>query len=212
MKIIKPSFEILDTINAPLIIATIEKIARVCYKSEDRITANSGIKFVQNLISKGHEAMLEHVSISVKFICDRGVSHEIVRHRIGSYAMQSSRYCNYSKDKFGKEITVIEPFFFRDDDVLYNAWKSLCEDAEKTYMFMLSNGATPEQARSVLPHSVKTEIVCTYNLREWRHFLKLRTARNAHPQMRELITPLLDEFKQLIPVIFDDIIVENTEF
>ena len=212
MKIIKPSFIILTPIDGIEILKTIESFARVCYKSESNITETSCTTFVRNLIKRGHEAMLEHVSISVKLICDRGVSHEIVRHRIASYAQESTRYNCYAKDKFGKQITVIEPFFFVGDDVLYSAWAESCEKAEEKYMFMLENGATPEQARSVLPHSAKTEIICTYNLREWRHFLKLRTARNAHPQMRELVTPLLDKFKELIPIIFDDIIIVNTEF
>lgn len=205
MKIIKPSIELIDRINGKEILEKIERIGRVCYKSEDSITDGSAECFVKNLIQRGHESVLEHVSVTVKVICDRGVSHEIVRHRIASYTQESTRYCNYSKGKFDGEIAVIEPCFWKEGTYPYNSWKMAMEIAEKTYLSLLESGATPEEARSVLPNSLKTEIVVTMNLREWRHFLKLRTAKEAHPQMREIAGMILLEFKDGISVIFDDI-------
>ena len=215
MKIIEPSFEILTKISDGGIeeLKHLEKIGRVCYKSEDKITEDgeSAKKFIGGLISKGHEAMIEHGSISVKFICDRGVSHELVRHRIASFAQESTRYCNYSKDKFGNELTFIVPWFFnrdqRDMDK-FNTWSYSMQQAENVYMKLLDLGATPQEARSVLPNSLKTEITVTANYREWRAIFKLRTAQAAHPQMREIMQPLLDEFKHRIPVLFDDISYE----
>lgn len=219
MKIIKPSYEILTPISDGGVkeLQHIEKIGRVCYKSEDRITddGESAKKFVKMLISNGHEAMIEHSSLSVKFIVDRGVSHELVRHRIASFAQESTRYCNYSKDKFGNEITVILPCFFDtgmgilSNSLVYQEWKSACECAEERYFNLLKMGATPQQARTVLPNSLKTEITVTANYREWRNFFKLRTAEASHPQMREITIPLLKELKTLIPIIFDDIEVED---
>lgn len=217
MKVIKPGYEILTDITGNEL-KLIELAGRTCYKSEDKITDDSAKKFVSNIIKRGHEAMLEHSILSVKFICDRGVSHELVRHRLASFAQESTRYCNYGKNKFGNECTFIEPFFFcwdgtsdRDNDALYNIWLDDCEFSEKTYLRMLELGATPQEARTVLPNSIKTEVVVTMNYREWRHFFKLRAARAtgpAHPQMEEITRPLLEEVKKLIPVVFDDIIVE----
>lgn len=219
MKIIKPSYEILTPISDGGIkeLQHIEKIGRVCYKSEDRITddGESAKKFVKMLISNGHEAMIEHSSLSVKFVVDRGVSHELVRHRIASFAQESTRYCNYSKDKFGNEITVILPCFFDtgmgilSNSLVYQEWKLACECAEERYFNLLKMGATPQQARTVLPNSLKTEITITANYREWRNFFKLRTAEASHPQMREVTIPLLKELKTFIPIIFDDIEVKD---
>lgn len=217
MRIIKPSYEIMTPVNREEILKTIEIAGRTCYKSEDKITEDSASKFVKNLVNRGHEAMIEHVSLTVKFICDRGVSHEIVRHRIANYAQESTRYCNYSQNKFGKEITVIEPFFFSNEkeddigytDIKYFYWKESCEWAEEYYFKLLEKGATPQEARSVLPNSLKTEIVVTMNLRELRHFFRLRTAKTAHPQMREITIPLLEELREKLPEIFGDIVVEE---
>ena len=219
MKIIKPSYEILTPISDGGIkeLQHIEKIGRVCYKSEDRITddGESAKKFVKMLINNGHEAMIEHSSLSVKFVVDRGVSHELVRHRIASFAQESTRYCNYSKDKFGNEITVILPCFFDtgmgilSNSLVYQEWKLACECAEERYFNLLKMGATPQQARTVLPNSLKTEITITANYREWRNFFKLRTAEASHPQMREVTIPLLKELQTLIPIIFDDIEVKD---
>jgi len=207
MKIIKPSYEIMTKINREEILKTLEMAGRTCYKSEDKITEESAGRFVKTLIKSGHEAMIEHFNLTIKFICDRGVTHEIVRHRVASYAQESTRYCNYSQDKFGNEITVIEPYFFanNDDDSNYYYWQESCEWAEEYYFKLLENGATPQEARSVLPNSLKTEIVVTMNMRELRHFLRLRTAKVAHPQIREIAIPLLNELQEKLPEIFGDI-------
>lgn len=206
MRVINAGYEIIIPINRDVILKRIEEIGRVCYKSEDLITPDSASKFVNMLVKRGHLAMIEHCSISVKFICDRGVSHEIVRHRIASYAQESTRYCNYSKDKFNNEITVIKPCFIKPcENIEDTFWYKSCKYAEMSYFDMLDVGYTPQEARSVLPNSLKTEIVVTYNLREWINFFKLRTPSSAHPQMREVAIPLLNEFKTYLPEIFGDI-------
>lgn len=205
MKIIKPWFEILDEINGDDILKKIEKTGRVCYKSEDRITDDSARKFVANILKSGHESVIEHEKISVRIVCDRGVTHEIVRHRIASYSQESTRYCNYSNEKFGKELTLIKPLFWEESSKEYGMWLETMQTIENAYNKLIEAGAEPQQARSILPNSLKTEIVVTMNLREWRHFFKLRTAKRAHPQMREIACALLEEFKQKIPVVFDDI-------
>ena len=152
-----------------------------------------------------HESVIEHFSVSVRFICDRGVTHEMVRHRLASFSQESTRYCNYSKGKFGSQITVIRPCFWKPGEEAYQRWFLACEQAEHYYFYLLNGGAKPQEARSVLPNSLKTEIVMTANLREWKTVFRQRTAPMAHPQMRQLMTPLLAEFKSLIPVIYDGI-------
>lgn len=224
MNIMKSSYEILTSISDGGIeeLKHIERIGRVCYKSEDKISEDgeTAKKFVKMLIDRGHEAMIEHSSLSVKFTVDRGVSHELVRHRIASFAQESTRYVNYSLDKFGNEINVIDiasgieldaKMNGTPDsiiDVILHEWIGAMEDAEKHYMRMIELGATPQIARSVLPNSTKTEITITANYREWRNFFKLRTAQTAHPQMREVTIPLLKELQNRLPIIFDDINME----
>ena len=205
MKIITPYTEILTPLDGQAILQHIELCGRVCYKSEDKITDTSAAKFVAGIIKRGHEAVLEHFDITVKFVCDRGVSHEIVRHRMASYCQESTRYCNYSKDAFGSEITVIRPSFLTEGTPGWQYWKVACRMAEKSYFELLDWGCTPQEARAVLPTCLKTEAVMTANLREWRHFFKLRTAPAAHPQMREVAIPLLHQMRSQVPVIFDDI-------
>ena len=205
MRVIKAGFHILSPVDGQKILKSIEEAGRVCYKSEEKITEDSAEKFVAGIIKRGHEAVLEHEAIRVKFIVDRGVSHEIVRHRLAAYCQESTRYCNYSKGKFGEEITVIEPCFWDKDSDLMKDWRSAMRMAENHYLGLLHQGASPQEARSVLPNSLKTEVVMTANLREWRHFFKLRTAPAAHPQMREVAIALLKEFQKLVPVVFDDI-------
>lgn len=205
MRIIEPCFEILDDVDGNDVLKNIERIGRVCYKSEERITDDSAKKFVTNILKRGHESVIEHEKISVRIVCDRGVTHEIVRHRIASYSQESTRYCNYSNEKFGKELTVIKPLFWEEGSKEYETWLDMMQMIEDTYNNLIEMGAEPQQARSVLPNSLKTEIVVTMNLREWRHFFKLRTAKRAHPQMREVACALLGEFQSKIPIIFDDI-------
>ncbi len=208
MKIIKPNYKIMTKIDREELLKTIEIAGRTCYKSEDKITEDSASKFIKMLIKNGHEAMIEHNSISVKFVYDRGVSHEIVRHRIASFAQESTRYCNYSNDKFGNEITFIKPFFFDENSEEYKVWHSCCGTAEVDYLRLIKLGRSPQEARSVLPNSLKTEIVVTMNLREWRYFFRLRCANAAHPQMREVAVPLFKEMKELLPELFEDIVIK----
>jgi len=203
MKIIEPSYEILKLPNNPL--QLLELAARTCYKSEDRMGPGTDIIMIQKILDNQHESVIEHTSMTVKFICDRGVSHELVRHRLASFSQESTRYCNYTKGKFGNEITVIRPCFWLGNIVQYFEWYKICESCEKGYFHLIQLGAKPQEARSVLPNSLKTEIIMTANLREWRHIFRLRTSRAAHPQMRQLMIPLLAECKTKIPVIFNDI-------
>ncbi len=222
MKISKQSYEILTPISEGGLkeLKLIESIARECYKSNDKITEDgeSAKKLISNLIKSQHFAMIEHgPSLSVKFTTDRGVSHEAVRHRLFSFAQESTRYVNYSKDKFGNEISVIDiapgmaldtKMKNEDADVIgeiYCEWLKAMEDAEKHYMKMIELGATPQIARSVLPNSTKTTITITGNYREWRHFFELRCDKAAHPQIREIAIPLLKELRTKLPIIFDDI-------
>lgn len=210
---VRASYEILSPIDGQEILRSIEQIGRVCYKSEDKIAEDSAQRFVGSIVKRGHLSVIEHLSISVRFICDRGVSHEIVRHRLASYSQESSRYCDYNK----KGVVFIIPCwseispgqiewgtmpiqYMTPAEVL---WMRSMLDAELIYQGLRGMDWKPEQARSVLPNSLKTELVVTANLREWRHILFLRTAPAAHPQMKELMIPLLAEFKQRIPVMFD---------
>jgi len=204
METVKPSFVIEDEIDGERLLKNIERYARVCYKSEGKITADSYKGLISRLMKSEHESVIEHEKVTVRFICDRGVSHEIVRHRIGSYSQESTRYCNYSR----KGLRVIEPSFFLgpENEEKYKVWLSAMEACEKAYNDLIAMGAKPQEARAVLPMSTKTEIVVTYNLRQWRHFFKMRCSSHAHPQMRELALALLEEFKKRIPVIFDDLI------
>lgn len=313
MKVIQPSVQILPYLDGKEILKHLEKCGRVCYKSEDKISDISSEKFLQGIIKRGHEAVLEHASfifkvsynvykdiidkvnfvesyyfkkmylrftdfdgyivsgnvrawrdffrfvgvsiymkdfieansilfpefknysqssfnwdewsikqisvndlvsdcqrlvhedVSVMFVCDRGISHEIVRHRDASYCQESTRYCNYTKEKFGSEITVIQPCFFEKDSREYFIWERNMECCEKAYFDLLDCGCSPQQARCVLPNSLKTEIIMTANIREWRHFLELRCSKAAHPQMIEVACKVLTEFHLNIPDLFDDI-------
>jgi thymidylate synthase (FAD) len=210
MTIKEAILQALDDLKKPSnykdILKHIEKAGRTAYKSEDKITEDSAKKFISKIMNFKHESVIEHYSITVRVICDRGVTHEIVRHRLASYTQESTRYVNYSKGKYNSEITVIEPIFWDRDSKKYKIWHSAMRFAEKSYMELLEEGATPQEARSVLPNSLKTEIVITMNLRSWRHFFKLRCDKSAHPQMREIALPLLEEFKKRIPIVFDDLI------
>ena len=236
-QIMKPDLD--DPKTAKSIYRDIEESGRTCYLSNASMTEETGEKFVRTMVKNGHDAMLEHTSMKVKFIVDRAISHEMVRHRICSFAEQSTRYCNFSKKKFGHEITVIEPCFYdsipkEEKDLCiralrnpfdeeankfiidvatnlhkrYAKWYDDCLTSEQDYLDMLELGATPEEARSVLPHSLKTEIVVYTNMREWREIFKLRAAGEhgkPHPQMLEVMVPLLNECKLKLPALFDDI-------
>lgn len=201
MQIIKPDVQ-LQWIT-PNALENIEAAGRICYKSENKITEGSAGDFVGKIIKRGHEAVIEHASASFKIITDRGISHEIVRHRVASYCQESTRYCNYSADKFGQEISVIEPPKMTDEQ--RQAWVRGCEQAEKEYFAMLEAGATAQIARSILPTCLKTELIMTANFREWRHFLKLRMGAGAHPQVIEIAQMICAILKDECLPVFSDI-------
>jgi len=207
MKIVKPSYEILTTEHEMnYFLSDIEYAGRTCYKSHDKITETSSQEFVKKIVSSGHHSVIEHKNISVKFICNRGFTHELVRHRLICYSQELTRYCNYSKKKFGKEITVIEPpWFERANIVQKDGWEKAMFYAERFYFELLEKRLPAQHARGVLPIDVKTEIVATANLREWRHIFKLRCAEAAHPSMKQLMIPLCKELQKGVPIIFDDI-------
>lgn len=208
MKIVPQSVELLWITPMPELM--IEVAARTCYKSEDKMTEESSYAMIRKLVKSGHHAMLEHASASLKFICDRGVTHELVRHRLCAYAQESTRYCNYGKEKFGNEITVIEPpgLVKTIGEDTYQLWYEACRIAEDRYLALLTHNVSPQIARSVLPTCLKTEIVCTANLREWRHIFNLRTSPAAHPQIKEVMIMALDILKGKCPVVFEDIEVK----
>ncbi len=205
MRIIAPSHSILFMPPGEEILRNLELAGRTCYKSEDLITGDSAAAFLRRIIASGHHSVIEHASLTVRFVCDRGVSHELVRHRLAAYSQESTRYANYARDKFGSQITVVRPLFWKRDTPEYRLWLRAMEAAERAYLELVAQGATAQQARSVLPNSLKTEVVMTANLREWRHVIALRGSAAAHPQIREIILPLLEDFHQRIPVVFEDL-------
>ncbi len=211
MRIIPASVAIESPVDGWEMVKAIERAGRTCYKSEEKITDDSAQRFVQMVLKRGHHSVIEHESVSVRFICDRGVTHETVRHRLASYSQESTRYCNYSKAKFGQEITVIDIGPHCTTTKGFEIWLAHMSACETAYLGMLDAGESPQIARSCLPNSLKTEIVMTCNLREWRHFFSLRTAKAAHPQMREVARALLEEFRTRIPVLFDDVGVTDSD-
>ena len=208
MKTVKPSAEVLWIESGASILRRIESAGRTAYKSEGCVSEDSAVEFVKLILARKHLSVLEHVAVSAHVICDRGVSHEIVRHRIASYTQESTRYCNYSQERFGSEVVFVLPSFLyerADDDLLFQKWERAMLEAERTYLEMIESGAKPQEARSVLPNSLKTEMVMTMNLREWRHFFSLRTAPTAHPDMQIIAKELLADFRLHVPVVFDDV-------
>lgn len=228
MRIIKPYHIIETPINSVDIMKHLEKCGRTCYKSEESITEESANKFIKHIIASGHESVIEHASITVRFITNRGVTHEMVRHRLASYSQESTRYCSYNKDKFDNQLTFIQPCWVNDEiigdydinwigiygtdiaemskfDKPTNRWFWSCANVEREYLRLLEDGWKPEQAREVLNNSIKTEIVMTCDIREWREVLRQRCSKYAHPQIRESMIPVLLDFQNLMPVIFDDI-------
>jgi thymidylate synthase (FAD) len=217
MIVLKPTFEIITPMPWDEMVKHVERAGRVCYKSEYRIKQGSATQFIRYMIDRGHESVIEHIGFSVLFTVDRGITHELVRHRLASYSQESTRYCNYANARFGSEIAVIGLGKAMDLDFSMDAitpeeatlilqeWFQAMQDAEQHYMKMIDLGASAQIARSVLPQSVKADIMVTANIREWRHILRLRTSRAAHPQMREVMIPLLLKLKTECPVFFGDI-------
>lgn len=202
MKIVDQSIEILtyDPIDM------IEKAARTCYKSEDLAHGEPEV-LVDRLMRLGHYAMLEHAGMSVKFVCDRAIANEIVRHRLFSFAQESTRWCDYSKEKFDHEVTVIDPGLDHESPE-YCTWSFAMSMCESAYMAMIHAGVKPEIARKVLPLGLKTELVVTGNYREWRHFCEVRYSKTAHPEIRQLVKMVVEEMQPKVPIIFDGIVTE----
>jgi thymidylate synthase (FAD) len=208
MKIVESSYEILTDISPEAVkqmMRNIERIGRTCYKSEDKIAKDSYKTFVNMIVSKNHLAVIEHEKLSVRFITDRGISHEMVRHRLASFAQESTRYCNYSNDKFGHELVFVCPFTeneIAENTEGYCLWLKSMQEAEDSYMNLLSVGVKAQMARSVLPNSTKTEVVVTTNLRHWLEIFSQRDSSAAHPQMRRLMHKLHLELQEAMPLIF----------
>ena len=211
-KWILPYATIDEQIDAKSIIEKVERACRTCYRSEDKIEEGSAERLIRSCIKRGHHSILEHGNITFRVVCDRGVTHEIVRHRMAAYSQESTRYCNYSQDKFGNELTFIYPSWNTDlnsDNVKWQLLKNTCQNIEKTYFEMLNNGARPEDARAILPNCLRTEIVITMNLRELRHFIKLRTSKAAHPDIRIIAGQMLDILRVVgLGIFFEDSEVE----
>lgn len=204
MKLIEPSIEV-QNFNGEQIMKNIEQACRTCYRSEDKISNESYKTLLKNCITRGHESVMEHEKITVRMVCDIGVYKDLTRHRIASFSIESTRYCNYGKDKFDNEIKFIKPCNIDEDSDLYAFWKHTMERIEMNYLHMAEHGATPDQMRMILPHSTAAEVCMTANIREWRHILDLRTKKMTHPSIRQILIPLLLLFKTEMPELFGDI-------
>jgi len=203
MKIIKPKVGI-EKVDYNEIMKNLEIACRTCYRSEDKITDESYKTLLRNCINRGHESILEHEKITIRMVCDIGVYKDLTRHRHASFSIESTRYCNYGKDKFDNEIKFIEPVNIEKDTEIYNEWKKSCEQIEEHYIKMVNLGATPDQMRMILPHSTAAAVTMTANIREWKHILSLRCTRHAHPAVEQVMIPVLLHLKQNMPEIFEN--------
>lgn len=204
MIIVEPTVEI-EKVNYSQIMKNLERACRTCYRSEDKITEESYKTLLKNCITRGHESILEHEKITIRMICDIGVYKDLTRHRIASFSIESTRYCNYGKDKFNNQIKFIKPVNIEEGTKLYEEWKTSCAEIEKHYIEMATLGATPDQMRMILPHSTAALVTMTANIREWKHILSLRATKHAHPAVEQVMIPLLVHFKKNMPEIFDNI-------
>lgn len=204
MQIVEPYIQV-EKVDGRKIMKNIERACRTCYRSEGKITDESYKTLLKNCITRGHESVLEHEKVTVRMYCDLGVYKDLTRHRIASFSIESTRYCNYGKDKFDNELKVIRPCNIEEGTELYNNWKNTCEVIERNYMEMSNDGALPDQLRMILPHSIGAEVTMTANIREWKHILSLRASKHAHPSIRQLLIPLLLYFKEIMPEIFEEV-------
>ena len=202
MKIVDPYIQV-EKVDGKRIMKNIERACRTCYRSEGKISEESYKTLLKNCITRGHESVLEHEKVSVRMYCDLGVYKDLTRHRIASFSIESTRYCNYGKDKFDNELKVIKPCNIEEGTKLYEKWKNACEAIEENYMEMSNEGALPDQLRMILPHSIAAEVTMTANIREWKHILELRASKHTHPSIRQVLIPLLLHFKEIMPEIFD---------
>ena len=204
MKIIEPVVEI-EKVDYNKMMKNLERACRTCYRSEDKITEESYKTLLKNCINRGHESILEHEKITIRMTCDIGVYKDLTRHRHASFSIESTRYCNYGKDKFDNQIKFIEPVNIEKNTKLYEEWQKTCEEIEKHYIKMVNLGATPDQMRMILPHSTAAEVTMTANIREWKHILSLRCTKHAHPAVEQVMIPLLLHLKKNMPEIFESI-------
>lgn len=219
MKIVDPWIQV-EEYDPVKIMKNIERACRTCYRSEGNITEDSYKKLITNCINRGHESVLEHEKITIRLTCDIGVYKDLTRHRIASFSIESTRYCNYGKDKFDNELKFIEPVFYTDtwkdrnyegsamskEELKSFFWYKIMSDIESAYMNMNNLcECTPDEMRMILPHSTAAEVTMTANIREWRHILELRCSKAAHPAIRQLLIPLLLKFKEDMPELFDAI-------
>lgn len=204
MQIVDPYIQV-EKVNGIQIMKNIERACRTCYRSEGKITEESYKTLLKNCITRGHESVLEHEKVTIRMYCDLGVYKDLTRHRIASFSIESTRYCNYGKDKFDNELKIIKPCNIEEGTDIYANWKNACEAIEKNYMEMSKKGALPDQLRMILPHSIAAEVTMTANIREWKHILSLRASNHTHPSIMQLMIPLLLYFKQIMPEIFEDV-------
>lgn len=204
MKIIEPKIYVEDY-DGIKIMKRLERACRTCYKSENLITEDSYKHLLTNCLNRGHESILEHEKISIRMICDIGVYKDLTRHRFASFSIESTRYCNYGKDKFDNEIKFIKPVHIEEGTENYKIWEDTMKYIEKQYMKMGEAKATPDQMRMLLPHSTAAEVCMTANIREWRHILSLRCSKMTHPAVRQLLIPLLLKFKKDMPELFENV-------
>lgn len=239
MRIIEPYAKIMRPGRVKEDLSLIEYAGRISHRSEEDMREDTWERFINNVVIRhGDWSIVEHVSVQVEMVVDRGISHELVRHRIGSYTQESTRFVNYAKKMPPSFIypkveikcehclkghePIMNPSFKTEDtwshpspmtgfpDCAYDPfWLYSISTAERSYQKLLLSGWRPQEARSVFPNALATKIVVTYNLRMWRHFFIMRTTKEAHPQMRQVTIPLLAEFKSLVPLLFDDIIPES---
>lgn len=207
MKIVQAQVVPITQLNGQAILKRIEEIARTCYRSEDKITADgeSAKKIVRALSQAGHGAMLEHATISMRYVSNIAAYKDLTRHRHGSYAIESTRWCNYNKGKFGSEIKFLDPIEIPKDSLKYQVWLNSMEQAEQNYMTLANMGAKPDELSLVLPQSTAAEFVITANLREWNHIFGLRAVGHSRPCVQQIMQPTLEMFHKEIPIVFDDV-------
>lgn len=208
MKIVQAQIIPITPLNGQAILKRIEEIARTCYRSEDKITADgeSAKKIVLALSQAGHGAMLEHATISMRYVSNIAAYKDLTRHRAGtSYAVESTRFCSYNKGKFGNEIKFLEPIEIDKSSLKYQVWLNAMQQAEKNYMDLASMGAKPDELSLILPQSTAAEFVITANARAWNNIFNLRAIGHSRPCVREIMIPTLELFRREIPIIFDDV-------
>ncbi len=206
MLIVDPSFTILNPVSKEQALDALRRVelaGRVCYKSEDRITPDSHRRFLQMLMQREHWSVIEHATMTAHIVTNRGVTHELVRHRLASYSQESTRYCNYAKGRFGGEVAMVAPPELSGEDQAI--WREAVQAAERAYQELIGRGVSPQIARGVLPNDLKAEIVVTANLREWQHIFSMRCAQNAHPHMRHVMRLGLVQAVEWFAPVFDDL-------